>query len=476
MSAPGTASAGEATIHTLASASRALAAGRVRSVDLVEQSLERIAALDGQLHSHVRVTADRARAAARRADARIRLGGRLGPLDGVPYALKDIYATAGIPTTAHSRLLIDHVPAHDATVTARLEAAGGVLTGKLATHEFATGGPAYDLPFPPARNPWDTAHFTGGSSSGSAAAVAAGLVPLAMGSDTSGSIRGPAAFCGVAGFKPTYGVVPRTGVVPLAFSLDHCGPLAWTVEDCALAMNLIAGPDGADPAASPTRAASFTRGLKGGIEGMRIGVVRHFHERDVDGEPEAVAAIEAALEVLRRLGARIVTVRLPPHADWDACVRVLLYAEALAIHEHDLRTQPEKYAEITRTRLEAARAISGTDVILAQRWRRQLCDTYMAATEGVDALVCACSLGTAPVLDEMTGPPYLSTRGKLIMTPFSLTGAPALSVCAGFASSGLPLSLQIAGRPFDDARVLRVGHAYERATPWRERRPAMALA
>jgi aspartyl-tRNA(Asn)/glutamyl-tRNA(Gln) amidotransferase subunit A len=462
-----------AALPTLAAASRALAAGRTSALALVEQSLERIAAFDGRLHSFVLVTADRARAAARAADAAIKRGKHMGPLHGVPYALKDIYATAGIRTTAHSRLLIDNVPKRDSTVAARLAAAGAVPMGKLATHEFATGGPAFDLPFPPARNPWNTDRFTGGSSSGSAAAVAGGLVPLAMGSDTSGSIRGPAAFCGIAGFKPTYGVVPRTGVLPLAFSLDHCGPMAWTVEDCALTMNAIAGPDGADPAAAATRIASFTRGLSGGVEGMRIGVVRHFHERDVEGEPEAVAAIDDALKVLRRLGAKLVTVRLPPHGGWDACVRVLLYAEALSIHERDLDARPELYAEITRTRLAAARAIGGADVIHAQRWRRQLCDAYMAATEGLDALVSACSLSAAPPLEAMSGPPYFSTRGKLVMTPFSLTGAPALSVCAGFTASGLPLSIQIAGRPFDDAKVLRVGHAYERATPWRGRRPAL---
>jgi aspartyl-tRNA(Asn)/glutamyl-tRNA(Gln) amidotransferase subunit A len=358
-------------------------------------------------------------------------------------------------------------------VTARLNAAGGVMVGKLATHEFATGGPAYDLPFPPARNPWNTEHFTAGSSSGSGAAVAGGLVPLAMGSDTSGSIRGPAAFCGVAGFKPTYGVVPRTGVIPLAFSLDHCGPLAWTVEDCALTMDTIAGPDGRDPAAAHLEIDSFTRGLGRGIEGMRIGVVRHFHETDIAGDKVAVDAIEAALKVLRRLGAKLVTIKLPPHADWDACTRVLLYAEAHAIHERDLRERPELYAEITRTRLMAGGAIGGADVIHAMRWRRQLCDAYAKATEGLDAVVSACSLGAAPKLDDVTGPPYFSTRGKLVMTPFSLTGAPALSVCAGFTPDGLPLSLQIAGRPFDDAKVLRVGHAYERATPWREVRPKL---
>jgi len=461
-----------ARIHTIASAARALAAGRTTAAALVEESLERIAALDPALSSFVLVTADHARKAARAADAARKRGRDLGKLHGVPFALKDIYATAGIRTTAHSALLARNVPRRDSTVAARLAAAGGTMLGKLATHEFATGGPAYDLPFPPARNPWNRAHFTGGSSSGSGAAVAAGLVPLAMGSDTSGSIRGPAAFCGVAGFKPTYGLVPRTGVVPLAFSLDHCGPLAWTVEDCALAMDVIAGPDGEDPAEAPAPlAGGFARGLGRGIQGMRIGVVRHFHERDVEGDTVAIAAIEDSLKVLRRLGARIVDVKLAPHADWDACVRVLLYAEAYAIHERDLAEHPELYAEITRTRLRAGAAIGGADVVHAMRWRRQLCDQYMRATEGLDAVVCAAALGPAPRIDDITGRPYFGTRGKLVMAPFSLTGAPSLVVCAGFTPDGLPLGIQVAGRPFDDAKVLRVGHAYERATPWRERRP-----
>ena len=460
-------------LHTIASASKALASGRVSASELVEDSLARIAAHDSDLNSFVLVTSDVARRNARAADAAIKRGKRLGPLHGVPFALKDIYGTAGIRTTAHSRVLLNNIPKRDSTVARRLNEAGGVLIGKLATHEFATGGPAYDLPFPPARNPWNTEHFTAGSSSGSGAAVAAGLVPLGMGSDTSGSIRGPAAFCGVAGFKPTYGLVPRTGVIPLAFSLDHCGPLAWTTEDCALTMDAIAGPDGEDPACAAGPVPNFASALRRGVSGMRIGVIRHFYERDVEGDRDAVEAIEAALKVLKRLGARLVTIKLPPNADWDACCRVLLYAEANAIHEHALAERPEAYAEITRVRLMAGASISGADVIHALRWRRQLCHAYGKALAEVDAVVTACALGAAPRIDAMTEPPYLAPRGKLIMTPFSLTGAPALSVCAGYNAAGLPLSLQIAGRPFEDANVLRVGHAYERATPWRDRRPVL---
>jgi aspartyl-tRNA(Asn)/glutamyl-tRNA(Gln) amidotransferase subunit A len=458
---------------TAVAASRALAAGRITSAALVDACLARIAAHDQRLNSFVLVLADAARRAARAADRARKAGRAKGPLHGVPFGLKDIYETAGIRTTAHSRLLLDRVPARDSVVAQRLGEAGAILIGKLATHEFATGGPAFDLPFPPARNPWNTAHFTGGSSSGSGAAVAAGLVPLAMGSDTSGSIRGPAGYCGIAGFKPTYGVVSRRGVIPLANSLDHCGPMAWTVADCALMLDAIAGPDPADPGSAARPYKSVRRGLAGGIAGMRIGIIRHFFERDIEAEPQTVAAIDAALKMLRKLGAKLVPVTLPPHQDWDACCRIILYAEAYAIHERDLAERPEKYAAITRARLFAGQIVSAADYVQALRWRRALCRNYAASLDGLDAVVTGCTLNPAPLIDDMAKPPFFSPKGRLVMAPFSLTGAPALSLCSGFSADGLPLSLQIAGMPFADATVLRIGHAYERATPWREKRPAL---
>jgi aspartyl-tRNA(Asn)/glutamyl-tRNA(Gln) amidotransferase subunit A len=459
---------------TAAAASRALAAGRISAAALVEDSLTRIAAHDKALNSFVLVLAEQARRAARAADRARKSGRARGPLHGVPFGLKDIYETAGIRTTAHSRQLLDHVPNQDSTVARRLKDAGAILVGKLATHEFATGGPAYDLPFPPARNPWNIERFTGGSSSGSGAAVAAGLVPLAMGSDTSGSIRGPAGYCGIAGFKPTYGVVSRSGVIPLANSLDHCGPMAWTVEDCALMLDAIAGPDPADLASADRAPRSVRRGLKSGIAGMRIGVVRHFFERDIEAHPQTAAAIETALKVLRKLGAKLVPLTLPPHQDWDACCRIILYAEAYAIHERDLAERPEKYAAITRARLFSGQVVTGADYVQALRWRRELCLRYAEAMEGLDAVVTGCTLNPAPPIDDMAKPPFFSPKGRLVMAPFSITGAPALSVCSGFSSDGMPLSLQIAGAPFADATVLRIGHAYEQATPWRERRPALS--
>jgi aspartyl-tRNA(Asn)/glutamyl-tRNA(Gln) amidotransferase subunit A len=459
---------------TAAEAARAIARGRLSSLALTQYCLDRIKAVDGKLHSFVLVTQEHALRAARAADRAQKAGKRRGPLHGVPYALKDIYETAGIRTTAQSHLLMGHVPKQDCTVARKLHEAGAVLLGKLATHEFATGGPAFDLPFPPVRNPWNTDHFTGGSSSGSGAAIAAGLAPLTMGSDTSGSIRGPAGFCGIAGHKPTYGLVSRAGVIPLSQSLDHCGPMCWTAEDCALMLEAIAGPDAADPANAGRSLRGMARAIQGGVKGMRIGVVRHFFERDIEGaDPQSVQAIEDALKVLSRLGAKLVNVTLAPHADWDACARILLYAEAYAIHARDLQERPDKYAAITRGRIIAGEAVTAAQYINGQRWRRQLCRTYAQAMEGLDALVTGGTMTPAPRIDALIDPPYFAMRGKLIMAPFNVTGAPALSVCAGFSRDGLPLSLQIAGKPFDDAKVLRIGHSYEQATEWRKRRPAV---
>ena len=446
---------------TAAAASQALAAGSTTSRDLVTQCLARIEAHDESLKSHVIVLRERALAAAGQADREMKAGRRRGPLHGIPFALKDTYDCAGLATTANSKLLLDHVAEQDSPVTRSLGEAGAILIGKLNTHEFATGGPAHELPFPPARNPWSLDHFTGGSSSGSAAAVAAGLVPLAMGSDTLGSIRGPAGYCGIAGFKPTYDLISRQGVTPLAKSFDHCGPMAWTAEDCALMLDAL------------VNGGSYARALGRDIAGARVGVVRHFFETDIECDPEVRAAIETALSVLERLGARLIPVTLPAFADWDVCSRILIYAEAYAIHERDLMTRPEDYAAITRARLFSGQVVSAADYLQAQRWRNALCRDYAQAMDGLDALVTGNTMTPAPRLESLTDPPYFTWRYRMAMAPFNLTGAPALSVCAGFSSDGLPLSLQFAGRPYDDAAVLAIGHAFERATPWRDRRPVL---
>jgi aspartyl-tRNA(Asn)/glutamyl-tRNA(Gln) amidotransferase subunit A len=459
---------------TIAEASRRIGRGRLSPVDLVDASLDRIAKLNKTLNAFVLVTGEDARKAAKRAHGQIKAGRRIGPLHGIPLGLKDIYSTKGVRTTAHSKVLLKNVPTADSTVAARLGAAGMVLVGKLATHEFATGGPARDLPFPPAVNPWKLGHFTGGSSSGSGSAIAAGLVTATMGSDTSGSIRGPSAFCGIAGFKPTYGLVSRAGVYPLAFSLDHCGPMTWTIEDGAMMLDAIAGPDPADPASSaPATLPNYRRALKDGIKGLRVGVIRRFFEKDIEPTREAKAAIEEALRVLKKLGAKLVDIDLPPLADWDACCRVILQAEAYAIHEKDLRRRPSIFARVTRERLLSGSMLSAADYIQALRQRTRLCRVYDEALAKAEVAVTGCSLAPAPTLDELYELPSVLGRGRLVMTPFNVTGAPAASVCAGFSKEGLPLSIQIAAKPHDDVLVLRAAHAYEQAAGWRDRRPEL---
>src|SRR5947208_6725002 len=278
---------------TIAEASRLIQQRELSPVELVDSRLARIEKLDGKLHSFIRVLADSARAEARRAESEIAAGKYRGPLHGIPLGLKDIYETSGIATTGHSKVMQDHVPKADAFSVKRLRDAGAVVVGKLATHEFALGGPSFDLPWPPARNPWDTTRFTGGSSSGTGASVAAGLVLGGTGSDTGGSIRGPAAFCGLAGIKPAYGRISRAGILPLAFSLDHAGPLAWTAEDCAIMLQAMAGHDPASPGSAKCPIPDYRAALSGDVKGLRIGLIRHFYERDNEANAATRNAIDA---------------------------------------------------------------------------------------------------------------------------------------------------------------------------------------
>src|SRR3984893_8114390 len=301
---------------TITEAARLIEQRELSPVELVDSRLARIAQLDGKLNSFIRVLADEARAAARTAEAEIAAGKYRGPLHGIPIGLKDIYETAGVATTVHSKVMQDHVPKADAFSVARLKAAGAVVMGKLATHEFALGGPSFDLPWPPARNPWDTSRFTGGSSSGTGASVAAGLVLGGTGSDTRGSIRGPAAYCGLAGIKPTYGLISRIGILPLAFSLDHAGPLAWTAEDSAIMLQAMAGHDPADPASADHAIPDYRAALQRDANGLRLGLVRHFYERDNEANAATCEAIAAAVRTLEGLGCSVGEVRKLRLADW----------------------------------------------------------------------------------------------------------------------------------------------------------------
>jgi aspartyl-tRNA(Asn)/glutamyl-tRNA(Gln) amidotransferase subunit A len=454
---------------TIASAARRIAAREISPLDLTGHLLRRIDILDSELHSFVHVATDQALSDAARAEREIMGGHHRGPLHGIPLAIKDIYDVRGMPTTCHSRLRLGRVPERDATAVARLREAGAVLLGKLATHEFALGGPSFDLPWPPARNPWDTDRFTGGSSSGAAAAVAAGLCLGAMGSDTSGSIRTPAALCGVAGLKPTYGRVSRAGVMPLAYTMDHCGPMAWTVEDTSLMLQAISGHDPEDPTSVdlPLLLPDFERI---DLEGVRVGLIRNFYQGDDRAAPQVCSAMEQVLEQLEQLGADVGEVRLPSLQSFHACSMIIMLSEAFAIHEDDLRKQSAGYGECARDRFLLGAYFSAADYINAQRCRRQLANEVKSAFEAFDVLITAATWDVAPPIDQVTKL-ALFERASLA-APFSLIGYPAIVVRSGFSEEGLPLGAQLIGMPFDEATLLRAAHAYEQATPWHDRRPS----
>jgi aspartyl-tRNA(Asn)/glutamyl-tRNA(Gln) amidotransferase subunit A len=460
---------------TIAEASRAIAGGELSPVTLTEAYLERIAALDGELHSYVLMLRDEALAAAREA-AKSRTG---GALHGIPIGLKDIYKTRGIRTTAGSRRYLDHVPDEDAETWTRLRAAGAILLGKNETHEFAIGGPDFTLPFAPARNPWNTAHYPAGSSSGSAVAVAAGLCTAAMGSDTGGSIRGPAAYCGIVGLKPTYGRVSRRGVFPLSYTLDHCGPLTRNVEDCAIMMQALAGYDSQDPASADMAVPDYRAALTTRLDGLTIGVIRHFHEKDAvadfgaDSTPSAAygVAFDEACRTLERLGARLVDLQLSPLIDYVDANRLIMIAEAYALHEKDFQQRPQDFGHHMFARIALGAFLSAADYVEAIRQRRELCVEFARALADVDVAVSANATGPAPRIDAL--PTFGTVERASYTGPFNLTGSPALSVPIGFENE-LPLAFQIVGKPFDEAGVLRVGHAFEQATDFHRRRPPIA--
>jgi aspartyl-tRNA(Asn)/glutamyl-tRNA(Gln) amidotransferase subunit A len=434
-------------------------------VEVTRHLLARIDKLDPALHAFVTITADRALADARTAEQELR-SGETRPLLGIPIAHKDIYMTRGIRTTAGSALLADWIPDQDATCVRRWQEAGTILLGKLITHEFAFGLQFPGHRFPAARNPWNVDHIPGGSSSGTGAALAAGLVTGATGSDTGGSIRGPAAFCGLVGLKPTYGRVSRAGILTLSWTLDHAGPLARTVEDCAHLFQAMAGHDAADPASSVLPVDDYLGGLGGDVRGLRIGVPRAYFFDGVDTEVER--AFEAALVTLRRLGADVRDVDIPSIHTAPSFMLIML-SEAFAYHERDIRQHPELYGEVLRERLLAGALVTGAEYAQAQRLRSRLCAEVAEMMRTVDVLATPTAPKPATPFSAAHDPSFGFPRSN--MPPFNLTGQPTLALPCGFSASGLPLSLQLAGRPFEEATVLRLGAAYERATEWHRRHP-----
>jgi aspartyl-tRNA(Asn)/glutamyl-tRNA(Gln) amidotransferase subunit A len=463
-----------AAIPTIAEAARLIAKKELSPVELTSACLDRIHRLDNRLHAFIRLTEERAMAEARAAEAAIMAAGPKGPLHGIPIGLKDIVDTKGIPTTCQSRILADNIPDEDATCAVKLAEAGTVLIGKTTTHEFADGGPSFDVPWPPARNPWNTDHFTAGSSSGTGAGVAAGLILGGIGTDTGGSIRGPAALCGIAGIKPTYGLVSRAGVAPAAFSLDHIGPMAWTAEDCALMLQALAGHDARDPASARRPIPDYTALLGQGVKGLRIGVIHHFHEVDYPVSPGTRRGIDDAIAALRGLGAEIREVQLSPLQDWGACGSLISMVERAAAYEEWARTRLGDFSERVQRRLMMGALVSGVDYVQAVRRRRELRAELQTAMRDLDVVMTAAQPTEAAKIDEVAAWDTFATPSFTM--PFNVAGYPAISVCSGFGEGGLPVAIQIAGMPFHEPTVFRVADAFEKATDFRSRRPALVTA
>lgn len=450
---------------------------RLSPVELIDAYLDRIAAADGELCSFITVDAEGARAAAQRAEQEIAGGNYRGPLHGIPYALKDIYRTKGIRTTAGSKILANYVPDYDSTVHEKLQAAGAILVGKLHTSEFARG-PAGGHPcYPRARNPWNLEHIPGGSSSGSGIAAAAGLVPIAMGTCTGGSIRIPAAFCGAVGLKPTYGRVSRYGIIPLSWSLDHAGPLGRTVAHCAAALGAIAGPDHRDSTARNLRVPDYLAELNGDVSGLRVALVKEMWAEPMDAHVRQLTT--AAIDTLAGLGMQVKEISLPLVSLAVPTVEAIILAEAAQYHLRWLRERAEDYGPGLAANLLAGVGLTAQDLVLAQRVRRLVVEQFRSAMSAVDLLVSPTSPITAPRFDddivvlEGRQVPWRSVRSRFTRI-YNLTGLPALSVPCGFAPNGLPVGLQLASKPFDEGTLLRAGHAYEQAAGRVGKRPQLA--
>jgi aspartyl-tRNA(Asn)/glutamyl-tRNA(Gln) amidotransferase subunit A len=442
---------------------RMLQEGRVSARQLTEAYLARIAEIDGRIHSFHHLAEARAQAAADAADREIAAGRRRSSLQGIPFGVKDNYDVAGLPATVGSRLRSGNVPTRDARLVADLEAAGAVLLGKLATWEYGTGngGEYFDLPFPSARNPWDTSRFTGGSSTGAGASVAAGTAAFALGSDTTGSVRLPAAACGLVGVILPQGRLSGHGILPNCYSLDVPGPLTWTVEDAAVVLDVLLAP-----------ANSYRRSITRPIAGLRIGVVRGPLGRFGAPDASVEQAFEEAVRILERQGARIDDARLPmPVSDCFDVTRLIGPSESAAIHEAELRERSHEMGFALRDKLLAGSLVRAVDYIHAQRQRRLMADAIDDLVRGYDAIITYGPLHVAPRLG--VEPEMTAFTVETVLTPFNLSQHPAVVQCTGYSAERLPLSWQIVANRHDEATALCVAAAYERATPWRTIRPAL---
>lgn len=440
----------DACFMTIAEAADAMRAGRFSATEFARMHLDRIEKLDPTLNSFVCIDRARVLAAAARADRQLREEPDGRPLIGIPVAIKDIVDVEGLPTSCNSRISPREAATSSAVAVVRLESAGAVVLGKTVLHEFATGGPGFDLPFPPARNPWDRAKHPGGSSSGSASAVAAGLAVAALGTDTAGSVRHPATACGIVGLKPTYDLVPRTGVFPLSFSLDHVGPMARTVADCAILLDALADRRGAE---------SYSDELGAPISGLKIGVLDGVHAEGGPADPAVLSGFECALEALRRTGARLMPVSLPPFAAFQSCLRIIQQGESYAIHRQWLDERPGDYGAMSREKLAAGALVGAADFVVAQQARRELTARYRIATRGLDAVIVLSSFYRPCQVDDENA--LAATYDRSARGIFNVTGDPAIAVPVGFSSDGMPLGIQLAAPPYRESRLLRIAHALE---------------
>jgi aspartyl-tRNA(Asn)/glutamyl-tRNA(Gln) amidotransferase subunit A len=450
---------------TAAEIGAAYAARRLSPVELVQALLARVEAQNPRIGAFIRVDAEGALDAARQAEKDILSGRSRGPLHGVPVGVKDNIDIADQPTTCHSKILLDNVARRDAQVVAHLRAAGAILLGKHALHEFAFGGPSDELPFPFARHPWNTDYHPGGSSSGSGAALAAGFVPLSLGTDSGGSIRNPAGSCGAVGLKPTYDLLSRRGVFPLAFTLDHVGPMARSVADIALMLDALAARNAASSGSDTPYGADLARGARG----LRIGFVRHFHETDMVADHDVGVALDEVARILKLEGADVRDVRLPRLQELAAVQRVILLAEAWAVHAKWLRERPGDYTTPTRRKVMGGAFLGAGDYVHAQQCRRVLMAAVDDAFRDFDVLLTASGMDPVCRIDDAAG--LARTYARQGRSPFNLTGHPALAMMSGVSKSGLPLSVQFVGRTHDEVTLLRAVAAYERATNWAARRP-----
>ena len=447
---------------SLTDAARLIGTRRLSPGELIERVLARLAAVDTEVHAYLRHDAEAARRAAAAADDRARQGSLRGPLDGIPFAVKDTFYTANLPTTAASRVPQRHAPELQATLVTRLQAAGAILLGKLNTWEYGTGtGAVYDdLDVPPARNPWNTAHYTGGSSSGSAASVAAGTALFSLGTDTGGSVRLPAAACGVVGFKPTFGRLSRHGIMPNCWSFDTPGPLTRTVRDAALVYDALAGHDPADPTSLRQAAPATAPQLERSIAGLRIGRISQLSAELVP-HPAIQAALEQATELFRRAGAEVVEIAMPiAPAEYRAINLPINRSESFSIHEQDYLEHRHLMGRSLREKLECGFYIRAADYLAALRLRRDVVARTDQLFRQFDLLLLPITLAPAPRLDDAAAVEAFTTRSA--GSPFSLSGHPALSLPLGLAANGLPVAVQLAAGYCQEDLLLRAAHSLER--------------